>query len=140
MVFAKTSKALSRLNAAQRENKFRKIYHAVVEGHLTKKSGTLEHTLVHDHHRAKVDPKGKKAVLHYRVLEERENSTKIEVELETGRYHQIRAQFAHIGHPILGDVKYGSQTSSEKGIALQHVQIEFPHPITSELVIKYLIM
>jgi len=133
VVFAKTSKAVSRLNAAQREKKFRKVYHAHVEGKLAQKSGTLTHHLHHDHHLAKVDPEGKKAVLHYRVLEEGELSSLVEVELETGRYHQIRVQFAHIGHPILGDHKYGSKAEWKDGIALTHVQIEFPHPITSEV-------
>jgi len=134
VVFAKTSKALSRLNATQREKKFRKVYRATVEGHLRNKSGTLDYHLLHDHYRAKVDPSGKRAVLHYFVLEEFKNSSHVEVELETGRYHQIRAQFAYVGHPILGDHKYGSQVDWKQGIALQHVLIEFPHPITSDVV------
>jgi len=133
VVFAKTSKALSRLNAAQREKKFRKIYRAEVEGHLEPLEGTFEHFLVHDRHKAKVSPGGKLSRLQYRVVEKRQNTSVVEVELQTGRYHQIRVQFAHAGHPIVGDVKYGSRLArNSAGIALSHTEVEFPHPIHGE--------
>jgi 23S rRNA pseudouridine1911/1915/1917 synthase len=130
VVFAKTSKALSRLNAAQREKKFRKFYRAKVEGALPKPEGTLENILFHDRHIARVvgqdHPKGKQAVLHYREIDGESNL--VEIELVTGRYHQIRAQLAHIGCPIVGDKKYGSLTHLPSGIYLEHYRVEFPHP------------
>ncbi len=132
VVFAKTSKALSRLNAAQREKKFRKFYRAGIEGALPSKEGTLANTLYHDHHRARVvssgHPKGKEAILHYRALK----SGLVEIELVTGRYHQIRAQLSHIGCPILGDKKYGSTRPFPSGIYLEHFRVEFPHPINNK--------
>ncbi len=131
VVFAKTSKALSRLNAAQREKKFRKFYRAGIEGTLPAKKGTLANTLYHDHHRARVVasgyPGGKEAILHYREV----GPQLVEIELVTGRYHQIRAQLSHIGCPILGDKKYGSVKSFSSGIYLEHYRIEFPHPISN---------
>lgn len=131
VVFAKTSKALSRLNATQREKKFRKIYRAFVSGSLPQE-GTLEHHLLHEHHRSIVHPDGKKAILKYRILKKQEQTNLIEIELHTGRYHQIRVQFAHIGCPILGDHKYGSDVEWETGIALFHCEFQIEHPISKE--------
>jgi 23S rRNA pseudouridine1911/1915/1917 synthase len=137
VVFAKTSKALQRLNESVRLKETRKIYWAWVEGVLVEDGGTLEHYLLHDDFHAKVvderHPKGKKASLSFRVLERRKNSTLIEVELFTGRYHQIRLQLAHSGHPVIGDRKYGSTWEYEMGaIALHHRLFEIAHPITKE--------
>lgn len=136
VLFAKTSKALSRLHASMREKKVKKTYLAIVEGHIQKKEGTLIHDLVHDEHFATVAKKGeegKQAVLHYKVLESYQKTDLVEIALETGRYHQIRAQFAAIGHPILGDAKYGSKNSYQPdAIALHHSRFEIPHPITGE--------
>lgn len=130
VLFARTSKALSRLNEAMRQKQIRKVYHALVEGSLPQK-GILEHQLVHGDFRAYVDPKGKKAVLQYRVLEQTRNECLVEIELHTGRYHQIRAQFSAMGHPIVGDAKYGSREKSEV-LALHHTQLSLFHPVTKE--------
>lgn len=131
VLFARTSKALSRLQALMRERKIKKTYLGLVVGNLTAAEGTLTHNLVHDEFRARVSKEGKEAILHYRVLTSRGSSHLVEIELETGRYHQIRAQFAAIGCPIVGDKKYGSrQEFSEAGIALQHRKMEFVHPVT----------
>ena len=135
VLFARTSKALSRLQKEMRERKIHKTYRATVEGILSKKEGTLCHFLIHDDYRATVDPKGKEAILHYKVLLQKKDRAELEIGLETGRYHQIRAQFADIGHPILGDKKYGSSFALKEGIALDHVRMEFEHPVTKERVI-----
>lgn len=138
VLFARTSKALTRLNALMRGQKIRKTYFAFVEGTLDEPQGTLEHYLVHDDFCATVvdatDPEGKKAILEYSVLKHVDNTTLLRVNLVTGRYHQIRAQFAAIEHPILGDSKYGS-TRSAKHMFLYHAEIAFPHPVGEKLVV-----
>lgn len=130
VLFARTSKALSRLNEAMRQKQFRKKYLAIVEGSV-EKSGTLEHSLLHAEFRAVVNPNGKKAILHYKCIEKNNEYSLIEVEIETGRYHQIRAQFSAIGHPIIGDGKYGSKKKSKR-ILLHHQELSFQHPTTKE--------
>jgi 23S rRNA pseudouridine1911/1915/1917 synthase len=137
VLFAKTSKALARLNASMRAKTTRKFYLALVEGRLKEPSGCLEHYLVHDDYHATIadisHPAAKKSALHYRVIEERAEDTLVEIELKTGRYHQIRAQLAAIGCPIVGDIKYGSSKILPEGrIALHHFRFEIPHPITNE--------
>lgn len=133
VVFARTSKALSRMHALMREQQIEKIYLAWVEGELRDEEGELEHFLRHGEHRAEIvkeEQEGaKRAQLHYRVLKRAKGQTLVEVSLKTGRYHQIRAQFAAIGHPIVGDAKYGSRQTRE-AIALIHVRIAFRHPVT----------
>lgn len=132
VVFAKTSKALSRLQASMRASQTEKTYLAWVEGKL-EGSATLEDYLVHGDHNAllgKPSDKGaKKCRLSYTVLEQQKGKTLIKVHLETGRYHQIRAQFGFRGHPIIGDKKYGSRVTASS-IALYHVAFSIPHPIT----------
>ena len=138
VLFARTSKALSRLTEQIRDGSCRKIYHALVSGRLPKDEGDLEDWLLHDDFKAAVvSPKtvgAKRATLHYRLLEIRpDNRSLLEIQLETGRYHQIRAQLAHAGCPILGDEKYGSQEPYKNGaIALQHARLTVRHPITKE--------
>lgn len=135
VVFARTSKALSRLNEAMRAKQTKKVYYALVEGILTPAEATLEHYLVHDDFQARLadpgDPDAKLCRLHYRLIKTKDSKSLLEVTLETGRYHQIRLQLAAIGHPIIGDYKYGSQQPfSPDGIALHHAFLEIPHPIT----------
>lgn len=132
VLFARTSKALSRLQALMRERKISKTYHALVEGYLPNKQDTLTHFLVHGDHKAFVSSQGKEAILHYQVLQEKNGHTLVAIDLATGRYHQIRAQFSAIKHPILGDKKYGSKQPFHDGIALRHVRLELEHPITHE--------
>jgi 23S rRNA pseudouridine1911/1915/1917 synthase len=135
IVFGKTSKALTRLNAAMRAKQVRKVYWAWVEGSLSSNEGQLEHFLAHDDFHAKVvdrhHPEGKIARLTYRVLQRQKERTLLEINLATGRYHQIRLQLAALGHPIWGDHKYGGRARYEpEAIALHHRQLQIPHPIS----------
>jgi 23S rRNA pseudouridine1911/1915/1917 synthase len=136
VLFARTSKALSRLQAQMRAQEISKTYTALVEGTLPHNSGTLEHFLMHGSHHALVHPEGKRAVLTYRTLARNDGNTLVEISLETGRYHQIRAQFSAIGHPIVGDAKYGSHSFWPKGgIALHHSKMCFAHPVTKQKIL-----
>ena len=140
VLFARTSKALSRLQAAMREKQIHKTYYALVEGNLPSQEGTLEHYLVHDDFRARVATEkakdAKLACLYFKVVQKKEMHTLVKIVLETGRYHQIRAQFAAIGCPIIGDRKYGSKKAWKKDeIALHHGRLEFPHPVKEEKLI-----
>lgn len=135
VLFSKTSKALARLNLSMRAKETKKIYWAWVEGLLFPLQGTLEHNLMHDEFQARVvsssHPEGKHARLIYRVLDQQKGQTLLEIELETGRYHQIRAQLAAVGHPIWGDVRYGSRkVYRPEAIALHHRCLQLPHPIS----------
>jgi len=136
VLFAKTSKALSRLNASQRGKQSVKTYHALLENAPPQAEGTLEHHLLHDDYQARVssDPAAKLSRLHYRLLKKIGPRALVEIELETGRYHQIRAQFAAIACPIVGDSKYGSKTPLPNNIIyLHHFRLQIPHPISSEI-------
>ncbi len=131
VLFARTSKALSRLHAQMRHRKIAKTYYALVSPLPSVPEGDLEHDLVHEDFRARIadrsDPRAKQALLHYRLLNA---EGLLEIALYTGRYHQIRAQLASIGAPIRGDRKYGSKAAWKEGIALHHARMEFAHPIT----------
>jgi len=135
VIFCRTSKSLSRMNVQSRDNKILKKYLAIIENTLEKKEGVLENFLVHGNFKANISNKNnknaKKAILKYKVLEEKNNKSLIEIELITGRYHQIRAQFSNINHPIVGDKKYGSKTQLNK-ISLECVEIKFEHPTLKE--------
>jgi 23S rRNA pseudouridine1911/1915/1917 synthase len=138
VLFARTSKALSRLNEQMREMEIQRIYYAEVEGILPKnKEGQLDHYLIHGDHRAKVgkpgDKEAKHARLHFKVVETKPQTTCVEIELETGRYHQIRAQFSAIGHPVAGDVRYGGRGEDGDAIRLHCLRLAFQHPVTKEL-------
>ena len=141
MVFARTSKAASRLSEAIRTNQFSKTYLAVVEGILDKKEGHLENYLWKDEalNKSVVVSKEKRgaklASLSYEVLEEKEKLSLVKIHLETGRHHQIRVQFSHIGHPLYGDQKYGKNNPNQQ-IALWAYQLAFKHP-TKDAVMKF---
>jgi 23S rRNA pseudouridine1911/1915/1917 synthase len=135
VLFARTSKALSRLQELMRQHQIEKTYFAWVEGSLPQEKGTLEHFLVHDEYRARVvlpsHPEGKRAVLHYQLIEHKKGRSLVEILLETGRYHQIRMQFSAIGCPVEGDTKYGSRSSmKDEKISLLGGRLKFPHPVT----------
>lgn len=137
VLFARTSKALSRLNEAMREKTYQKIYLARIAGRPAQDEGTLEHYLVHDDFYARIvspeNPEAKKAILTYEVLFTSDNISTVRIQLITGRYHQIRAQFSAIGHPIVGDAKYGSSLAPfAKGIDLHHTRFELNHPVTKQ--------
>jgi 23S rRNA pseudouridine1911/1915/1917 synthase len=138
VLFARTSKALSRLNEFMRMGRFKKTYFAVVEGVIHQNAGTLEDYLAHAEHIAlKVKKESKDAKfcrLHYTVIQKSSSQTFVEIDLETGRYHQIRAQLSSFGFPILGDLKYGARTLSlgKNKIALHQGKLSFPHPTTQQ--------
>ncbi len=139
VVFAKTSKALERFNKMLRDKKVTKTYWAVVKNKPQKEEGSIVSYL-------KKNPKNnkstsyaeefegsKKAILHYRVIKALNNFYLLEINLETGRHHQIRCQLASIGSPIKGDLKYGfSRSNKNAGIHLHAKKIEFIHPVKKE--------
>ena len=138
VLFARTSKALSRVQQMMRERKIEKTYLALVEGAPKKKNELLEHYLVHGQYRSilsKPREKGaKRAILHYMVIKQMKEKALLEIKLITGRYHQIRSQLSAIGHPVVGDQKYGSKQSfHSEGIALWHAELVFEHPVTKEV-------
>ena len=118
-----------------REKKIIRKYIAEVEGKFLKKQAELKDYIAHLSHRAKIvkkDQKGSKlAHLAYKVIKERKDSSILQIELFTGRYHQIRAQFSNISHPILGDTKYGSKKKIDK-IHLCSYFLDFLHPVTKK--------
>ena len=126
MVFAKTSKAASRLSEEVRTNKIHKTYLAVVHGILDKKCDKLINKMSY------IDEKnGKEAVLEYKVIKEEDNLSLLKINLITGRHHQIRLQLSNINHPIYGDQRYGFQ--DKKQIMLYAYKLEFIHPVTKEV-------
>ena len=134
MVFAKTSKAASRLSEQVRKNEFNKIYNAVCIGNLKEKD-RLEDKLLKDTKRniVKVDENGKQAILNYKKLNKKENLTLVEIKLETGRSHQIRVQMSHNKTPLYGDQKYNKDSKVGQQLALFAKKLEFYHPTTKEL-------
>jgi 23S rRNA pseudouridine1911/1915/1917 synthase len=134
-LFACTDKALSRMNELMRGHGINRVYHAVITGELPGPQGNLVHFLRHSHMQAlsvgEDDPGAKRSKLQYRVLGRTGRFILVEITLETGRYHQIRAQLAASGCPIIGDKLYGSSESfQDYGIALHHRKMEFVHPVT----------
>ena len=144
VVFAKTSKALERLNKMFREKNIEKTYWALVEGHPDPGEGTLTHYLRKNPKNnkssafAKESADTKKAVLHFKTLLNLDRYTLLEINLETGRHHQIRCQLSVNGYPIKGDLKYGCKRSNKDGgIHLHAAKIKFIHPVKKEeLIIK----
>ena len=121
VVLAKTSKALARLNNMFRTADVHKTYWAITKNRPEEPEGTLTHWLVRNEKQNKSyaydteKPNAKKAVLHYKLLAESDNYNLMEINLMTGRHHQIRCQMAHIGCPIKGDLKYGAKRSNIDG-------------------------
>ncbi len=141
VLFAKSSKALARLNEMLKNREFRKMYWAVSEKRPQVLEDTLVHHLVRDgktnksHCVSKPSKDSKEARLKYAVIGGSDHYTLIEVELMTGRHHQIRCQLARIGCPIRGDLKYGAPRSNKDGsISLHSRLLEFIHPVTREMV------
>ncbi len=141
VVFAKTSKALERLNAQFREKETDKIYWAVVEQKPATDRGDLTHFLKKNEKQNKsyataVEVQGsKKAILHYTWLKSSERYHLLEIVLETGRHHQIRCQLGQIGCIIKGDVKYGARRPNTDGsICLHARELTFSHPTTKETI------
>ena len=132
MVFAKTSKAASRLCKEINDKKFVKKYLALVTGILDKKEDTLENYIKKVNNNSIITTKeeGKYALLDYKVIKEIDNLSLVDITLHTGRHHQIRTQFAGIGHPLYGDQRYGIE--NRKQLALCAYHLEFIHPVTKE--------
>lgn len=140
MVFAKTSKAASRLSDVLRRKEMDRSYVAVVRGVPRKKQGTLEHYLWKDTRKNKVHavradhPDAKKAILTYETISSTEDLSLLSIRLHTGRSHQIRVQLATSGFPLYGDQKYGQQVNRPgQQIALWAHELAFPHPTTKEI-------
>ena len=138
VLFARTSKAASRLSKQFREGTPKKHYRAIVLGKLKEEHTTLVHYLRKEKSlRATVFPRetptAKRSELSYEVINSLENRSLLEVSLSTGRFHQIRAQMAFIGHPIIGDVKYGApEPLPNQEIALYAHKLVFSHPVSTE--------
>ena len=141
VVFARTSKALTRLNKMFAEGEVHKTYWALVKNAPQKTEDTLTHWLVRNEKQNKSyayateKPNAKKAILKYRLIGKSDNYSLLEVQLMTGRHHQIRCQLAAMGCPIKGDLKYGAPRSNPDGsISLQSHRVEFIHPVSKERV------
>ena len=139
VLFAKTSKALSRMNKMFAEKQVDKTYWAVVEGTVKKKEQRLEHYLVRNNKINKSfvsDQKRdntKKAIMHYKVLLRLKSYSLLKVTLETGRHHQIRVQLSQIQHSIKGDLKYNSKRSNrDQSISLLAKTLKFTHPVSGK--------
>ncbi|MGN1379402.1 MAG: RluA family pseudouridine synthase [Bacilli bacterium] len=132
MVFAKTSKAAARLSEQIRNGQMHKKYYAIVEGTLKEKEGILENKIEKiDNKKVLIDtPNGKEAKLEYKVIKEKDNLSLVDINLLTGRYHQIRLQFSYINHPLYGDTLYGSKYKGD--LALVSYSLSFVHPTTKE--------
>ena len=139
VVFAKTSKALTRLNNMFRNGEVHKTYWAIVTRPPFEKEATLTDWLVRNERQNKSYaynhqvPTSKKSILHYKVINQSERYTLLEINLMTGRHHQIRCQLSNMDCPIKGDLKYGAQRSNSDGsISLLSHWIEFIHPVSKE--------
>ena len=139
VVFARTSKALTRLNEQFRSKEIKKTYWAIVKNRPKVESATLEDYIHRDAKKNKSfvcqkDAKDAKlARLSYKMIASSENYHLLEIDLHTGRHHQIRCQLSHIGCPIKGDLKYGAERSNKDGgISLHARSVEFIHPVTKE--------
>lgn len=141
VVFAKTSKALTRLNKMFRDGEVHKTYWAITKNLPPQSEGTLTHWLVRNEKQNKSYaydhevPHSKKAILKYRLIGQSDHYCLLEVNLMTGRHHQIRCQLAQMGCPIKGDLKYGAQRSNPDGsICLLAHHVEFVHPVSKQLI------
>lgn len=141
VVFARTSKALSRLNDMFRTGDVHKTYWAITKEQPAELDGRLEHWLVRNEKQNKSyaytreKPGSKKAILEYKVVGRTDNYNLLEVRLLTGRHHQIRCQLAAMGCPIKGDLKYGARRSNPDGsISLLSRRVQFVHPVSKQLI------
>jgi 23S rRNA pseudouridine1911/1915/1917 synthase len=138
VLFAKTSKALARLNQMQQERKIKKVYWAITANSPQKTEGTLEHYIVRNESKnisivkTKEAKNAKLAVLNYSILAKSDLYYLWQIELLTGRHHQIRCQLSYIQCPIRGDVKYGfPRANPDKSISLHARMLSFLHPVTN---------
>ena len=133
MVFAKTSKAASRLSASIRANQIHKEYRAIVVGQINKEGSYNDHMLKDKRTNiSHIDSNGKEASLTYKCLGYKNNLSLVSINLITGRSHQIRVQFSYHGYPLYGDQKYNNNATKDN-IALYAYSLTFPHPVTKEV-------
>ncbi len=132
IVFARTSKSASRLSKQFREKTIEKKYVALIEGKVSQ-SGILKDKIIRNGATSKINRNGKPAELRYKLVDYRNNISKVEIDLITGRHHQIRVQFASRGNPVLGDFRYGSKIKfGNRAIALHSFSISLIHPTKKE--------
>ena len=148
MMVAKSDRAYLALKDMFRNRTIHKVYHALVQGHMDPAEGTIDAPIdrhpVHDH-RFAVVADGKESITHYKVLEYYRSVSMVEVELETGRTHQIRVHFSALGHPLVGDIIYGADPTLADAMNMHRpwlhaTELHFIHPITGgqiNLVTKY---
>ena len=141
VVFAKTSKALSRLNEMFRTGQVRKTYWAIVRNEPPQQQGTLVHYLTRNEKNNKstayISPRtgAQRAELDYRLIATGNNYRLLEIDLKTGRHHQIRCQLSKMGCPIKGDLKYGAERSNaDGGISLHARRLQFEHPVSHAMI------
>jgi 23S rRNA pseudouridine1911/1915/1917 synthase len=139
VLFAKTSKALARINELFRLGKVEKTYWAITKNCPTEPEGELIHWLVRNEKQNKSiafdveKPNSKQAILYYRLISKSENYYLLKIDLKTGRHHQIRSQLAKIGCPVKGDLKYGAERSNpDGGISLHACSLSFIHPVLKQ--------
>ena len=133
MVFAKTSKAASRLSEQVRTHQFKKEYYAVVLGKIEEKGHLADYLLKNEKKNiVTVHPQGKQAILDFTRLQYKKDMSLVKIQLKTGRSHQIRVQFSHHGYPLFGDQKYSQKAKPGQQIALFSHAITFQHPTTKE--------
>lgn len=139
VVFARTSKAASRMAVEFHGRRVEKRYLAVVTGQVADEEGEIESYIERSHNRSRLadgpSDKAKEASLHYRVLARRQDLTLLEIAPRTGRHHQIRLQLGSEGYPVVGDLKYGAREPlADKTIALHAARLRFKHPVKNETV------
>lgn len=144
VIFAKTTKALVRMNEMMRNHQIEKTYWAIVKNKPVENFGTLVHYIKRDAHNNRSlvfdiqNKDAQKAEMEYKVIAQSHFYFLLEIKLITGRHHQIRAQLGAIGSPIKGDIKYGfKRTNKESGIALHARAVSFVHPVKNEKVTYY---
>ena len=142
VVFARTSKALERLNRMFSQGEVHKTYWAITQNMPAEPEGTLEHWLTRNEQQNKSyasdreKPGSKRAILKYKVIGQSERYNLLEINLLTGRHHQIRCQLAAMGCPIKGDLKYGARRSNPDGsISLLSRRVEFVHPVSKQTIV-----
>lgn len=134
MCYAKSQIAASRLSKERSELKLHKIYHAIVEGKLESKQGTLKYSLdkVDGSKQRKITSSGKECITDYKVLKEYDTYSLVEISIITGRTHQIRAGMASIGHPLCGDILYGGSETNIERVALHCYSLDLIQPFTQK--------
>ena len=137
IIFAKNEYIQECLIKQMENNSFKKEYHAIINGHLENKKGTIDKPIARKQNsiiERCIDENGKRAVTHYSVIKEFDNYSLVKCTLETGRTHQIRVHFASINHPLLGDSLYGKKSDLIEGQALMCTKLTFIHPISNKKV------